>query len=46
MEFMVIIFQNQEQSTEDDLTTSLNESDRMRELQDKVASLRAQVIIF
>ena len=36
-------FQNQEQSTEDDLTTSLNESDRMRELQDKVASLRAQV---
>jgi len=36
-------FKNQEQSTEDDLTTSLNESDRMRELQDKVASLRAQV---
>jgi len=35
-------FKNQEQSTEDDLTTSLNESDRMRELQDKVASLRAQ----
>eukprot|EP00090_Calanus_glacialis_P009131 TRINITY_DN174_c0_g1_i2.p1 TRINITY_DN174_c0_g1~~TRINITY_DN174_c0_g1_i2.p1 ORF type:complete len:832 (-),score=235.75 TRINITY_DN174_c0_g1_i2:254-2749(-) len=36
-------FKNQEQTTEDDLTTSLNASDRMRELQDKVASLRAQV---
>jgi len=35
-------FKSQEQTTEDDLTTSLNESDRMRELQDKVASLRAQ----
>ena len=29
-------FQNQELSTEDDLTTSLTESGRMRELQDKV----------
>ena len=28
--------QNQELSTEDDLTTSLTESGRMRELQDKV----------
>ena len=29
--------QNQELSTEDDLTTSLTESGRMRELQDKVS---------
>merc|ERR1712192_727 len=36
-------FKNQELSTEDDLTTSINESGRMRELQDKVACLRAQV---
>merc|ERR1719220_1087997 len=36
-------FKNQELSTEDDLTTSLTESGRMRELQDKVACLRAQV---
>jgi len=35
-------FKNQEQSTEDDLTTALTSSDRMRELQDKVANLRAQ----
>jgi len=35
-------FKNQELSTEDDLTTSINESGRMRELQDKVACLRAQ----
>merc|ERR1719400_177200 len=35
-------FKNQELSTEDDLTTSLTESGRMRELQDKVACLRAQ----
>jgi len=35
-------FKNQEFTTEDDLTTSLNESDRMRQLQDKVATLRAQ----
>ena len=29
--------------TEGDLATSIGESDRMRELQDKVACLRAQV---
>ena len=37
------IFQNQEITTEDDLTASVTETDRMRELQDKVACLRAQV---
>merc|ERR1719447_912298 len=36
-------FKNQELSTEDDLTTSVTETNRMRELQDKVACLRAQV---
>jgi len=36
-------FKNQELSTEDDLTASVTESDRMRELQDKVAQMRAQV---
>ena len=35
--------QNQEITTEDDLTASVTETDRMRELQDKVACLRAQV---
>jgi len=35
-------FKNQELSTEDDLTASVTESDRMRELQDKVAQMRAQ----
>ena len=38
-----ICVQNQEMATEDDLATSIDESDRMRELQDKVACLRAQV---
>ena len=33
-------------STEDDLSASVTETDRMRELQDKVASLRAQVSAF
>ena len=37
------MLQNQEITTEDDLTASLTETDRMRELQDKVACLRAQV---
>lgn len=37
------MLQNQELSTEDDLTASVTESDRMRELQDKVAQMRAQV---
>merc|ERR1719412_1951992 len=36
-------FKNQEITTEDDLTASVTETDRMRELQDKVACLRAQV---
>merc|ERR550519_610400 len=36
-------FKNQEVTTTDDLTTSLTESAKMRELQDKVACLRAQV---
>merc|ERR1719232_1468071 len=36
-------FKSQELSTEDDLSASVTETDRMRELQDKVASLRAQV---
>jgi len=35
-------FKNQELSTEDDLTASVTETNRMRELQDKVACLRAQ----
>jgi hypothetical protein len=35
-------FKNQELTTSDNLTTALTESDRMRELQDKVACLRAQ----
>lgn len=35
-------FKSQELSTEDDLSASVTETDRMRELQDKVASLRAQ----
>ena len=35
--------QNQEITTEDDLSASVTETDRMRELQDKVACLRAQV---
>jgi len=35
-------FKNQEVSTTDDLTTSMHESAKMRELQDKVACLRAQ----
>ena len=39
----VKIFQNQEITTEDDLTAGNTETDRMRELQDKVACLRAQV---
>ena len=43
MELFEKIFQNQEITTEDDLTASLTETDRMRELQDKVACLRAQV---
>ena len=29
--------------TEGDLVTSMNQSDKVRELQDKIASLRAQV---
>ena len=37
-------YKNQELVAEGDLTTSISESDRMRELQDKVACLRAQVI--
>ena len=36
-------FKNQELSTEDDLIASVTETQRMRELQDKVACLRAQV---
>jgi hypothetical protein len=36
-------YKNQELVAEGDLTTSISESDRMRELQDKVACLRAQV---
>ena len=43
MELFEKIFQNQEITTEDDLTASVTETDRMRELQDKVACLRAQV---
>ena len=43
MELFAKIFQNQEITTEDDLTASVTETDRMRELQDKVACLRAQV---
>lgn len=35
-------YKNQEMATEGDLATSIGESDRMRELQDKVACLRAQ----
>jgi len=36
-------YKNQEMMTEGDLTSSMSESDRVRELQDKVACLRAQV---
>ena len=36
-------FQNQEIVSEGDLVASLNQSDKVRELQDKIASLRAQV---
>jgi len=36
-------FKNQELTTEDDLIASVTETQRMRELQDKVACLRAQV---
>jgi len=35
-------YKNQELVTEGDLSTSIDESDRVRELQDKVACLRAQ----
>ena len=37
------IFQNQEMLTEGDLATSADQSNRVREMQDKIASLRAQV---
>merc|ERR1711950_72870 len=36
-------FKNQEMLSEGDLVASLNQSDKVRELQDKIASLRAQV---
>jgi len=36
-------YKNQEMLTEGDLVTSMNQSDKVRELQDKIASLRAQV---
>merc|ERR1719270_2087586 len=36
-------FKNQEILSEGDLVASLNQSDKVRELQDKIASLRAQV---
>ena len=37
-------FQNQEMLTEGDLTSSMDQSEKVREMQDKIASLRAQVI--
>ena len=40
---MFLFFQNQEMLSEGDLVASLNQSDKVRELQDKIASLRAQV---
>ena len=39
----ICVFQNQEMQTEGDIVTSINQSDKVRELQDKIASLRAQV---
>merc|ERR1739844_644106 len=36
-------YKNQEMLSEGDLVASLNQSDKVRELQDKIASLRAQV---
>ena len=40
---LLIYLQNQEILSEGDLVASLNQSDKVRELQDKIASLRAQV---
>lgn len=39
-----LIFQNQEILTEGDLASSCDHSDKVREMQDKIANLRAQVI--
>ena len=36
-------FQNQEMLTEGDLANSMDQTDKVRELQDKIARLRAQV---
>lgn len=36
-------FKNQEMLTEGDLATSVDQSDKVREMQDKIANLRAQV---
>ena len=41
--FQLYLFQNQEMVTEGDLAASMDQSDKVRELQDKIASLRAQV---
>ncbi len=38
------MFQNQEKMTEGDLTAQMDQSDKVRELQDKIAHLRAQVL--
>ncbi len=38
------MFQNQEKMTEGDLTAQMDQSDKVRDLQDKIAHLRAQVL--
>jgi uncharacterized protein YlxW (UPF0749 family) len=40
-----LIFQNSEMQAEGELRSNLEESDRVRELQDKVAELKAEVRI-
>jgi hypothetical protein len=37
------LFQNQEMLTEGDLANSMEQTDKVREMQDKIARLRAQV---
>ena len=38
-----VSFQNQEMLTEGDLANSMDQTDKVREMQDKIARLRAQV---
>ena len=40
------IFQNQEMIAEGDLASSMDQSNKIREMQDKIAHLRAQASLF